>query len=139
MADARVVAKLLGGRMVLGRRVQTAMDLHEAMEGRLPREALSYFVKGRTGLPKKEILKLVGAREAGAGRLRRRSAARLFTLADTLAEASSAFGSETKAEQWLVAPLSSSMVNQRRPISLLTTPIGEAIVRELIRSSAVSS
>lgn len=135
MADARMVTKLLGGEKVLGRRVQTAMDLHMLLVQRLPREALRHFVKRRSVLSVREILNFVDARKVGAGRLKRSSSDRLFTLADTLADASSTFESETKAEEWLVEPQLGSMANGRRPIGLLTTPVGEAIVRELIRSS----
>ena len=128
MADVQKAAKLLGGKTVLGRRIETGMALHEVLDRGLPREALRHFVGGRRWPAKEEVLRFVGARETGKSSLKRRQGDRLFVLAEALARAADTFGSMWRAEKWMVTPLMSPEMGGRQPLELLSTPVGEWIV-----------
>lgn len=133
MTDVRKVARLLGGSGVLDRRIRTAMDLHEVLELGLPLEPLRFFVANRRHLAAADVLAFVlGRRRKGHPwlpvRLGRHQTDRLFVLADALANAAEVFGSMRQAEKWLVSPFNAPEIGGRRPIDLLSTPIGEKLV-----------
>lgn len=133
MADVRKVARLLGGSKVLEWRVRTAMNLHEVLERGLPLQSLQFFAEHRRHLSGSSILDFVLGRRRKAHpslpvRLGRHQTDRLFVLSDALANAAEVFGSMRKAEKWMVTSLVAPEMGGRRPMDLLTTPIGERIV-----------
>lgn len=137
MPDVQKVARLLGGRRVLERRVRTAMDLHEVLERGLPLQSLEFFAENRRHIPADVALAFVLGRRRKAHpslpvRLGRHQTDRLFVLADAVANAADAFGSMRKAERWLTSPVALPDMGGRRPMDLLSTPIGEQIFADKI-------
>ena len=55
---------------------------------------------------------------------------RTWKLAEILARAAAVFGSKEEAEQWLERPATG--LNQRRPIDLLASPAGVALVEDFL-------
>lgn len=137
MADVRKVAKLLGGSRVLERRIRTAMDLHEVLERGLPLQSLQFFVENRRHLAAEDVLGFVLGRRRKARpslpvRLGQHQTDRLFVLADAVANAAGVFRSMRKAERWLTSPVALPDMGGRRPMDLLSTPIGERIFADKI-------
>lgn len=141
MVNVRRVARLLGGSRVLERRIRTAMDLHEVLERGLPLQSLQFFVENRRHLTADVVLAFVLGRRRKAHRglpvrLGRHQTDRLVVLADAFVTAADVFGTMRKAEKWLVSPLAAPEMGGRRPMDLLTTPIGETIVANEIGESS---
>lgn len=137
MADVRKVARLLGGSRVLERRIRTAIDLHEVLERGLPLQSLQFFVENRRHLATEDVLEFVLGRRRKAHRclpvrLGRHQTDRLFVLADALANAADVIRSMRKAERWLTSPVALPDMGGRRPMDLLSTPIGERIFADKI-------
>lgn len=137
MTDVQKVSRLLGGSKVLGRRIKTAVDLHEVLEGGLPLQSLRFFTEHRRHIPPDVVLAFVLGRRRKAHpslhtSLGRYQTDRLFVLAEALAAASGAFKSTHKAERWLASPLALPEMGGRRPMDLLSTPVGEMILAEKI-------
>jgi putative toxin-antitoxin system antitoxin component (TIGR02293 family) len=63
-------------------------------------------------------------------RLSREQSGRTWKLAEVLAKATSVMGSQQAAEQWLERPAVG--LDQRRPIDLLSTPAGLALVEDFL-------
>jgi putative toxin-antitoxin system antitoxin component (TIGR02293 family) len=137
MADVRKVARLLGGSRVLERRIRTAIDLHEVLERGLPLQSLQFFVENRRHLATEDVLEFVLGRRRKAHRclpvrLGRHQTDRLFVLADALANAADVIRSMRKAESWLGTPFTPPEMGGRRPMDLLSTPVGELILADKI-------
>jgi putative toxin-antitoxin system antitoxin component (TIGR02293 family) len=62
--------------------------------------------------------------------LSREQSGRTWKLAEVLAKATSVLGSQAEAEQWLERPALG--LDQRRPIDLLSTPAGIALVEDFL-------
>lgn len=141
MTNVRKVARLLGGSKVLERRIRTAMDMHEVLERGLPLQSLQVFVEHRRHLAAEDVLEFVLGQRRKAHpwlpvRLGRHQTDRLFVLADALATAVDVFRSRRKAESWLITPFTPPEMVGRRPMDLLSTPVGEKIVAHEIRESS---
>lgn len=134
------VAKLLGGRRVLRRTMQTPLDAHDALERGLPSAALVYMVERLRSLGSNpdSLEKAVGMslrtfqrrREAGAKPLTLEQGARTWKFAEILTKATEVFGSQQEAERWMEQP--ATALEQRRPIDLMTTPAGVELVENLL-------
>ena len=55
---------------------------------------------------------------------------RAWKFAEILATATEVFGSQSEAEQWMIAP--AVALDQRRPIDLLGSPVGLELVEQLL-------
>jgi putative toxin-antitoxin system antitoxin component (TIGR02293 family) len=55
---------------------------------------------------------------------------RTWKFAEILAKATTVFGSQERAEQWLERPATG--LNRRRPIDLLSTPAGVELVEDFL-------
>ena len=128
-------AHLLGGAAVLRARPRTALDVHALLLRGLPAMALTHLVEGLavirpTGSLEKAIgmsLRTLQRRRDGAARpLSLEQSGRTWKFAEILAKATAVFGSQAEAEQWLERPAIG--LNQSRPIDLLSTPAGVALV-----------
>ncbi|HWK46650.1 MAG TPA: antitoxin Xre/MbcA/ParS toxin-binding domain-containing protein [Stellaceae bacterium] len=133
------VAKLFGGSRVLHRRLNSQLDAHDLLLDGLPAAALSYFVenlvmlKGAGSLEKAigmSIRTLQRHRDAPEKPLSQEHSGRTWKFAEILAKASTLFGSQEEAEQWLVRPAMG--LDQRCPIDLLTTPSGVKLVEDFL-------
>lgn len=132
--------RLMGGARVLGRRIATEMQAHEAVEKGLPSAALHHLV-GHLA-----VIDVDTSLEKGIGLSRRTyqrtketpkrllstdQSGRMWRFAHVLALATDVLGSQQAAEEWLATP--APALNQRRPIDLLSTPAGAEMVESLLR------
>lgn len=133
-------ADLLGGARVLRRSVRTPLDAHEMLLRGLPGRALSHLLDSLVVLKRTTSLeKAIGMslrtfqrrKDAPAKPLSPEQSGRTWTFAAILAKATAVFGSQEEAEQWLERPAIG--LDQRRPIDLLATPAGAALVEEFLR------
>lgn len=133
------IANLLGGPRILRHRLTNPLDAHELLLQGLPGEALRHLVDTSVILRKPASLeKAVGIslrtfqrrRDAPAQPLSQEQSGRTWKFAEILAQATAVFGSREEAEQWLERPAIG--LDQRRPIDLLATPAGVAIVEDFL-------
>lgn len=138
MAPAAAAAALLGGRAAIRRRIETALDIHDALLEGLPGSALSHLLEHVVELEPEEVLRAVGV---SARTVQRRShrprealsveqSSRTWKSAELLAKATVVFGDQVGAEQWLASPAFG--LGNRRPIDLLSTPVGAGFVEQLL-------
>ncbi|MPY76327.1 MAG: DUF2384 domain-containing protein [Alphaproteobacteria bacterium] len=134
------VTALLGGRRVLHRVPRNTLDAHEMLLRGLPGQALSHLIGRLVILHKTASLeKAVGMslrtfqrhRDAPAKPLNKEQSGRTWKFAEILALATTVFGSQEEAEQWLEQPAIG--LEQRRPIDLLETPAGVELVETFLR------
>jgi len=138
----RRAAELLGGVRVLHRGLNSPLDAHQLLSDGLPAAALIHLV-GRLGVlrNKESLEKAVGMSlrtlqrrqepAASARPLSLEQSARTWKFAEILAEATQVFGSQQEAEAWMERPAIG--LEQHRPIDLLTTPAGAALVEDFLR------
>jgi len=136
-ADLKRIADLFGGARVLGHRVTGPLDAHEFIARGLPGEALVHFVERSAILQKPASMeKALGMslrtfqrrKDAPAKRLSQEQSGRTWKFAEIVAQATTVFGSQAAAEQWLEAPAIG--LEQRRPLDLLATPAGTRLVED---------
>jgi len=132
-------AELLGGDRILRRHLETSLDAHEMLVIGLPGEALQHLVERfeilRRRVPLEKAtgisLRTIQRRRGSPVQpLSREQSGRTWKLAEVLAKATSVFGSQDAAEEWLER--SATGLDQRRPIDLLSTPAGIALVDDLL-------
>jgi putative toxin-antitoxin system antitoxin component (TIGR02293 family) len=134
------VAELLGGRRVLRHSMRSPLEAHDVLDLGLPSAALAHLVGRLTLLARNRdsLEKALGMslrtfqrrRDAGSAPLSHEQSARTWKFAEILDKATGIFGSQEQAEQWMERP--AVALEQRRPIDLLTTPAGVAIVEDLL-------
>ena len=140
MAASPVVAasNLLGGVATLRKRVRTRLDIHEIIERGIPGSAFNFLVAHVTALDPADVHKAVGVSLRTVQRktltprkpLSVAQSARAWQFAEILAHATAVLGTQEAAEQWLAAPAVG--LDQRRPIELLSTPVGAELVTQLL-------
>ena len=140
VAELQRVADLLGGTRILRHTVRSQLDAHDVLLHGLPGKALQHLIDRLSVLHKTASLeKAVGMslrtfqrrRGAPAKRLSQEQSGRAWKFAEVLAKATSVFGSQSEAEQWLERPAVG--LEQRRPIDLLATQPGVEIVETFLR------
>jgi len=133
---------LLGGRQMLRVMPKSRMDAHRLIEHGLPRPALIYLVshlrtlraskslEGAIGL---SIRTLQRAAKEGAQvkRLDVAQSSRTWQFAKILGIATEVFGNQDRAEAWMDTP--AMALDQQKPIDLIRTPEGVAMVEVLLR------
>lgn len=130
----RHIADLLGGPKVIGKYPADPLAAHEMLERGLPNTAIKHLLDGMTTLAQKSIESAIGMsvrtrqrrEKHPAELLSQDQAGRTWKFAEVLTRATSIFGSQTAAEQWLAQPATG--LDRRRPIDLLTTPAGVELV-----------
>ena len=139
MSDVRLPADLLGGQRVLDAMPVTDMDTHDLLMRGLPADALQYLVDHLQVLQKTVSLeKAMGMslrtfqrRRDGSGRpLSQEQSGRMWKFAEILSTATRVLGTQRAAEEWLEQP--AMALDQRRPLDLLATPAGVAMVERLL-------
>lgn len=133
----RTVA-LLGGRATLRRTVRSRLDAHDLLERGLPANALRHLVEhvdllvhnwAAVGMSLRTYQRV---RDASEKPLNRDQSGRTWKFAEILGRATALLGSQAEAEGWLERP--AMALDQRRPIDLLSTPVGvEAVEDHLTR------
>ena len=140
VAELQRVADLLGGTRILRHTVRSQLDAHDVLLQGLPGKALQHLIDRLSVLRKTASLeKAVGMslrtfqrrKGAPAKRLSQEQSGRAWKFAEVLAKATSVFGSQIEAEQWLERPAVG--LEQRRPIDLLATQPGVEIVETFLR------
>ena len=133
------VVELFGGVGLLRHPVGNSLDAHEMLLEGLPGEALRHLVDGFLVLQKTASLeKAVGMslrtfqrrRDEPARLLSQEQSGRTWKFAEILARATTLFGSQQAAETWLERPATG--LDRRRPLDLLATPAGLAIVEDFL-------
>jgi putative toxin-antitoxin system antitoxin component (TIGR02293 family) len=130
---------------LLGRRAQrphaafSMIGVHDAVTKGLPGEALNHLLGCLKSLPQEEVLNALGI--SGRTVQRRKldpkkmlnvdQSGRTWRFAQILALASEVLGDQADAEKWLSAP--AIALDQRRPIDLLSSPVGTELVEQLLR------
>ena len=136
--DYQRVTDLLGGQRVFKREVTTQLEAHNAIKGGLPGGALHHLVTHLRVLKPASIERAVGMsvrtyqRRKGAPEkpLSPEQGGRTWKLAEILARATQVFGSQEEAEQWLERPAMG--LDNNRPLDLLDTPAGVAMVEDFL-------
>jgi len=116
-----------------------ALDAHDAMVAGLPAAALRDAVERIGLLRDQRVFEAVMAmsvrtyqrlRDQPEKRLDLATSGRLWRFAGIVARAADLLGGQAVAEAWLAAPQMG--LEQRRPIDLLATPAGTALVETLL-------
>lgn len=132
-------ARLLGGEATLGHAMNDPMDAHDLLLRGLPGKALDHLLSHLAILGKSRSLEsAVGMSVRTFQRrqddlskpLNADQSGRTWRFAEILAKATLILGSQEEAERWLERPAIG--LGQRRPIDLLATPVGAAMVEDLL-------
>lgn len=131
--------EMLGGAKVLRHKVDTSLDAHDLLMEGLPAKALDHLVDRVVLLhDPRNFATALGMsprtrqrKQAGeAQRLNRAQSDRTWKFAEVLAKARDVFGSQARAEQWLVQP--AAALDRRTPLELLDTAAGVEMVEDLL-------
>jgi putative toxin-antitoxin system antitoxin component (TIGR02293 family) len=136
--DIHHVATLLGGHRVLKHALNGPLDAHELLLVGLPGEALTFLERSLKVLDAASFEKAIGMsvrtvqrRKADPSQaLNTEQSNRTWKFAEILAKASDIFGGQGPAEQWLERKAIG--LDGRRPIDLLATQAGTALVETLL-------
>jgi putative toxin-antitoxin system antitoxin component (TIGR02293 family) len=133
------VVDLLGGARVLRRRPTQLLDAHDVLLHGLPGAALVHLLDSllvphdaaslerAIGMSRRTFQR---RKSPDAKPLSQEQSGRTWKFAEVLAKATTVFGSQEEAEQWLERPAIG--LEQRRPIDLLATPAGVRIVEDFL-------
>lgn len=129
---ARVAKRLGVPKIVEG----TLVDVHEALFAGLPRRALLKAIP--EGIPMAELLPVFGISLRTFMRLKAEpsklldseQSARVWRFANLLTKAEEVLGTQERAVEWMLEP--AMALENRRPIELLTTPVGSQLVEDVI-------
>lgn len=130
---------LLGGARVFNQIPTSQIDTHAMLQRGLPANALKHLVDHLDVLKPAETLeKAVGIslrtyqrhKDEPDHPLSVEQSGRIWRFAEVFALAIKVFGTQREAELWLQSP--AMALNRDRPIDLLTTPAGIAMVEELL-------
>jgi putative toxin-antitoxin system antitoxin component (TIGR02293 family) len=133
------VAALLGLAAPVRRALRSPVDVHEILLRGLPAAALRRAVEQFAPLREpRSFESIIGMsvrtyqrlKDTPAKPLGQEQSGRLWRFAEVLAKAADVLGSREEAERWMVTPATG--LDQRRPIDLLSTPTGTALVEEFL-------
>ena len=132
------VVDLLGGQKVLGTRISSKLDVHEAITKGIPGGALVHVASHVRSLKPDEVSRAVGVSvrtvqrrsKAPKSRLSQEQSGRTWKFAEILAKATEVFGDQTEAESWLTRP--AIALDQRRSADPLSSPAGVEKVEQLL-------
>ena len=134
------IADLLGGEATFKRSLTNALDAHEMIIRGFPGTALIKLVANVSLFQRSDAFeKAIGISqrtfqrrkaEANPRTLSSEQSGRAWKFAEILSRATTIFGSQEDAEQWLETPAIG--LNQRRPIDLLATPAGTKLVEQFL-------
>ena len=132
------VAKKLGGRAVLGRRLQSDADLIDAVRHGLPARALDAIFADLAleNISQASVYKLIGSGRTLQRKRRDNSVLssdesdRLARLARLLVRAEEAIGDGSRSRKWLARP--NRALGGERPIDLLDSDAGSLAVERAL-------
>jgi putative toxin-antitoxin system antitoxin component (TIGR02293 family) len=115
------------------------LDVHELLSQGLPGAALTHLA-GKVLLLRDQVFlelaigislrTLQRVKVAPDRPLSREQSGRVWKFAEILAKATEVFGSQQEAEHWLERPATG--LDRRRPIDLIATPAGRALVEDFL-------
>lgn len=134
---AHRVAQMLGVRKSFRRGMGSPVAVHEFLEAGLPRRALLRAMQS-AGIPAAELLPVFGISTRTFMRLKSEpdklldaeQSGRVWQFAELLTKAEDVLGSSERAVDWMLKP--AMALENRRPIELLTTPVGTHLVDDVI-------
>jgi putative toxin-antitoxin system antitoxin component (TIGR02293 family) len=138
----QLAVKYLGGRSVLGRKIQGEIQAHALISEGMPTRAMLSLAGDLQLLTLANVLLVIGISQRNFRR--RKEAAerdphatltvdegsRLWKFTEILAQATQTLGSQERAEAWLSQPQVG--LEGKRPVELLTTAPGAQLVEELL-------
>jgi putative toxin-antitoxin system antitoxin component (TIGR02293 family) len=127
MVKASAVARVLGGKKTLGKRVSSQQDLISAVRRGLRTSTVDAVIEELDApraevLPTLRIARRTMERRKVTGRLLPEESERVYRLAKVLAFAESVLGSKEKARHWLNTP--NRALGKASPLSLLENEAG---------------
>jgi putative toxin-antitoxin system antitoxin component (TIGR02293 family) len=130
------VAKMLGVVRLFKGNAGSAVAVHEALHAGLPRRALLRAIPD--GMPVPSLLPVFGISLRTFMRLKNdpdklldaEQSGRVWQFAELFANAEEVLGSHQRAVDWMMTP--AMALENRRPIDLLTTPVGAQLVDDVI-------
>lgn len=130
------VAKILGVAKLFRGHRGSAVAVHEALHAGLPRRALLRAIP--PGIPVTTLLPVFGISVRTFMRLKSEpdklldseQSGRVWQFAELFAKAEDVLGSQESAVDWMMS--SAMALENRRPIELLTTPVGAQLVDDVI-------
>jgi putative toxin-antitoxin system antitoxin component (TIGR02293 family) len=127
MVKASAVAKVLGGKRTLGKRILSQQDLISAVRGGLRTSTVDAVIEELDVprahvLPTLRIARRTMERRRVTGRLLPEESERVYRLAKILAIAESVLGNKEKARHWLNT--SNRALGNVSPLSLLASEAG---------------
>jgi putative toxin-antitoxin system antitoxin component (TIGR02293 family) len=130
------VAKILGVAKLLKRSGGSAVAVHDALHAGLPRRALFRAIPA--GIPVPMLLPVFGISLRTFMRLKTEpdkrldveQSGRVWQFAELFAKADDVFRSEERAVEWMLEP--AMALENKRPIDLLTTPVGAQLVDDVL-------
>ncbi len=137
--SVETVAYRLGGPRVLRRKIETELDLANAVREGLPSEALDYVLNAVHDWagPQAAVLDIVGSRRTlerkTGGRntvLKPSESDRLARLARMIVRAEEAIGNADKAHRWLMKP--NRTLGGMVPLTLLDSDAGASAVEQVL-------
>lgn len=132
-------ASLLGGPATLGHDMADPLETHDLLRRGLPARAIEHLLSHLRILDKTESLALAMGMSLRTFQRRQddlsrplspEQSGRTWKFAEILAHAIRVFGSQDEAERWLDRPALG--LNGRRPIDLLSTPVGVEMVETFL-------
>jgi putative toxin-antitoxin system antitoxin component (TIGR02293 family) len=130
---------LFGGPKVLGSSIASPLDAHEMIMHGIPAQALESLVRHLTVIdPTDAFESAFGMSERTFQRhkadhsrtLNLEQGSRTWSFARILIKATSVLGTQEDAEKWMIEPAMG--LENRRPIDLLATAAGTALVQEFL-------
>jgi len=139
MTEAGKIARVLGGKAVLGRHVGTAMDLDALVRRGLPKKSLHHLVGLVTANPRerRRLAYSISSRatiERAGRRLGPLHSERTERLARLVALATEVWGDLDDAREWLASP--HAELAGRTPIDAAMTDIGARAAEEVLMRGA---
>lgn len=133
MGEALRITELLGGKATVEGEIQSPADAIRLIKDGIPARAIAALMS-RLRLSRQQFSKITGisertlARRLGGERLNLEESNRVYRLAQIMARAEAAFGSEEKACLWLSR--ANRSLGGALPIELLETEAGTEEVRK---------
>ena len=132
----RVVA-YLGGAKVIRMQPRTAAEVHDLIVKGLPGETIAHVVERTQHLNQQKVATALGIsartiqrRRAGSAKLSPEQGDKAWTFSELMVRATEVLGGEREAERWFDTP--AMALGQRRPIDLLGSSVGAALVGDLL-------
>jgi putative toxin-antitoxin system antitoxin component (TIGR02293 family) len=131
------VADMLGVLNLFRHNVHSTVAVHEILNDGLPRRALLKVLESAR-IPTSELLPVFAISARTLMRLKAEpnkrlgveQSGRVWRFTEMLAKAEDVLGSSERALEWMLKP--AMALENRRPIELLTTPVGSQLVDDVI-------